>query len=125
MGVPSREPRAAGEEDGFLGDVKYVRTGDEEDGFPDSYAVIHGDWKLIWNVEVRDDRPELELFNHRDDPINLNNVASEHPDLVAGLHGEIETWLARAEAERVSDDALAEDLSPQELEQLRALGYVN
>ncbi len=99
--------------------------GELVEGAPDAYTVIRDGWKLIWNVELRDDRPELELFEHRTDPLNLNDVASDHGTLVAELRGEIETWLERVEAEKVSDETLSEDLSPQELEQLRALGYVD
>ena len=44
---------------------------EETEGTPDAYAVIADGWKLIWNEVVRDDRPELELFDHVNDPLNL------------------------------------------------------
>ena len=98
---------------------------DEEDATPDAYAVVHDGWKLIWNAVNHDDRPELELFDHRADPLNLVNLADEHPDKVAELKKLLDGWKAEAEAARVSDEGLEEDLSPQEIEELRALGYLN
>lgn len=99
--------------------------GEADEGSPDAYAVIHEGWKLIWNVEVRDERPEFELFDHAADPLDLENLAEAHPDRVASLRKLIEEWREEAESARVSDEGLAESLSPEELEQLRALGYVN
>jgi arylsulfatase A-like enzyme len=99
--------------------------GEADEGSPDAYAVIHDGWKLIWNVERRDERPEFELFDHANDPLNLSNVAEVHPDRVAQLHKLIEDWRKDAEASRMSDEGLEESLSPEDLEQLRALGYVN
>jgi arylsulfatase A-like enzyme len=118
-------PEELGWYDGPVFSERLQIPGESIEGSPDAYTVILDGWKLIWNYELRDDRPEFELFEHREDPLNLKNVADDHGTLVAELHGEIETWLERAEAERVSDGTLSEDLDPQELEQLRALGYVN
>jgi arylsulfatase A-like enzyme len=98
---------------------------EDDEWAPDAYAVVHDGWKLVWNVTRRDERPEHELFDHREDPLNLVNVAEEHPEKVAELQTLIEGWRAEAEAARVSDEGLAEDLSPEELQQLKALGYVN
>ncbi|MDX1645328.1 MAG: sulfatase-like hydrolase/transferase, partial [Thermoanaerobaculia bacterium] len=98
---------------------------DEEDGSPHAYAVVHDGWKLIWNVVVHDDRPEFELFDHEADPLNLENLADAHPDRVADLKRLIEGWRAEAEAARVSDEGLEEELTPAEIEELRALGYLN
>ena len=48
-----------------------------------------------------------------------------HPGRVADLRGEIESWRTMAEAAKVSADGEEGDVSPEELEQLRALGYAN
>jgi arylsulfatase A-like enzyme len=95
------------------------------EGTADSFAIIAEGWKLIWNVVVRDDRPELELFDHRQDPLNRINLAEEHPEVVADLRLELEEWRKMTEAARVSHDGEGTDVSPEELEQLRALGYAN
>jgi arylsulfatase A-like enzyme len=94
------------------------------EGSADSYAVVRDGWKLIWNVVVRDERPEIELFDHRNDPLNLDNVAAEHQEVVAELRPLLENWRKSAEAARVSDAGL-DEMDPEELERLRALGYVN
>ena len=99
--------------------------GEETEGTADSFAAIADGWKLIWNVVVRDDRPEFELYDHAADPLNLVNLAGDHPERVAELRGEIERWRTTAEAARVSADGDHADVSPEELEQLRALGYAN
>ncbi|MEX1310034.1 MAG: sulfatase, partial [Candidatus Sulfomarinibacteraceae bacterium] len=57
--------------------------GEETEGTADSFAAIADGWKLIWNVVVRDDRPEFELFDHAADPLNLVNLADDHPERVA------------------------------------------
>ncbi|MEM9406669.1 MAG: sulfatase [Acidobacteriota bacterium] len=94
-------------------------------GSPDAFAVVHGGWKLIWNVVVRDDRPQFELFDHESDPLDLHNVAVEHPERVAALRRQLESWRAMTGAAKVSDEGLEAELDPEEMERLRALGYIN
>ena len=94
-------------------------------GTADSLAIFAEGWKLIWNVVVRDDRPELELFDHRNDPLNRVNLAEQHPDVVADLRLQLEEWRKMTEAEKVTPDGEGADVSAEELEQLRALGYAN
>ena len=96
---------------------------EETEGTPDAYAVIADGWKLIWNEVVRDDRPELELFDHVNDPLNLVNLANKHPDVVADLRLELDRWREMTAAEKVETED--KELSDEELEQLRALGYVD
>lgn len=95
------------------------------EGTADSFAIFADGWKLIWNVVVRDDRPELELFDHRNDPLNHVNLADKHPDVVADLRLQLEEWRQMTEAAKVTPDGDGADVSPEELEQLRALGYAN
>ncbi len=99
--------------------------GEETEGTADSFVAVADGWKLIWNVVVRDDRPEFELFDHGNDPLDLVNLADDHHEVVADLRGEIERWRAMAEAAKVTTDGDGGDVSPEELEQLRALGYAN
>jgi hypothetical protein len=52
-------------------------------------------------------------------------VAAQHPDVVARLARELQAWRRMAEAARLTpDSALAATVSAEELERLRALGYV-
>ena len=95
------------------------------EGTADSFAIFADGWKLIWNVVVRDDRPELELFDHRTDPLDLVNIAGQNPEVVADLRLQLEEWRKMTEAAKVTPDGEGADVSPEELEQLRALGYAN
>lgn len=91
----------------------------------EAFAVVDGDWKLIWNTHSSDDRPEYELYDHRQDPINMNNVAADHPEVVARLADYLKNWHQAALAAKLDAEAAAEEMSEQELEKLRALGYIN
>lgn len=91
----------------------------------ESVAIVAGGWKLIHNVRRPAGAPEFELFDHRRDPLDARNVAAEHPDVVARLTREEVAWRARATSERLRPDSDTQRaLSPEELERLRALGYV-
>ncbi|MCJ7755480.1 MAG: hypothetical protein MUP13_13025, partial [Thermoanaerobaculales bacterium] len=72
-----------------------------------------------------DDRPELELFDHVNDPLNLVNLAGDNPEVVADLRLQLEQWREMVEAQKVKPDGEGADISPEELAQLRALGYAN
>jgi len=66
------------------------------------------------------------LYDHEADPLNLNDVASEHPDIVERLAAELATWREYALANRPPPDTEAvEGLSEEEIARLRSLGYIN
>ena len=91
----------------------------------ESVAVLAGEWKLIHNLRRPVGAPEFELFDHRRDPLDAHDVAAEHSDVVARLAREEVAWRARATAARLRPDGDAQRaLRPEELERLRALGYV-
>jgi arylsulfatase len=91
----------------------------------DAFSIIEGEWKLVRNVERPEDVPEFELYNHRTDPLDQKNVASENPEVVERLAQQLEAWHKWAlERKLPSDDESAEGLSSDELERLRSLGYV-
>lgn len=91
----------------------------------DSYAIIVDGWKLIHNVRYTGDYPGFELYRHDEDPLNLENVASEHPDVVERLASQLADWHEFVTAARLPDDDEAADhMSPAELERLRSLGYI-
>ena len=91
----------------------------------DSLAIVADGWKLVHNLRKPEEMPEFELFDHRNDPLNLSNVAEANPDVVESLAARLDAWHKMAEAAREEIGAEAEDLSPEELDRLRSLGYVN
>lgn len=89
------------------------------------YAVTTDEWKLIHNVHRRPHMPEFELFEVKQDPLNQNNVAEEHPEVVKELAAEIDRWRDNAESAMLPSDAEAMDaMDADELEKLRNLGYI-
>lgn len=81
---------------------------------PMRQGVIAGEWKLILGG------PEDELFNLVRDPLELDNLYDEQPENVKRLAELIETW------DRTTEKADAEEasLTPEDVEALRSLGYV-
>ena len=58
------------------------------------------EWKLILALEPDFHwKPPVELYNLVQDPLENNNLAESHPDVVALLKGRMETWIAKREAE--------------------------
>lgn len=95
---------------------------DEDDRFEQISLVFDG-WRLVKNFQFREGHREIELYDHVQDPLNLVDVADEHPDVVSELLPELDRWYQRATLAKVEPDSAA-DMSPEELERLRALGYV-
>ncbi len=91
----------------------------------ESYAVTDDAWKLIHNRVRPEGAPEFELFDARDDPLDMTNLADSRPDIVERLAREIERWQRVAETERLPDDAEStEGLTQEQLERLRSLEYI-
>jgi arylsulfatase A-like enzyme len=90
----------------------------------ESYSVVLDGWKLIHNANRTAGMPEFELFNRADDPFDSKNVAAEHPDIVERLKGELDNWHKMVDAAKLPETVSEENLSPQELERLRSLGYI-
>ena len=84
--------------------------------------VLDG-WKLVKNLNVPEGRSELELYSHVDDPLNLDDIAADHPDIVERLAAEIDTWQEWALAQKVEAES-TDSIPPEELAKLRALGYI-
>jgi len=69
--------------------------------------------------------PEFELFDHRKDPLDSTDIAAAHPDVVQRLNHELDAWRRMAEGARLPPDSKSrEGLGREELERLRALGYI-
>jgi arylsulfatase A-like enzyme len=98
------------------------------DDFPSNgemYAIMDGDWKLIQNVKRPADKPEFELFDFYKDPLDQKDVAGQHPDVVARLARALDGFRKTAAAARLKPDSEStKGMSKEQLEQLRALGYV-
>lgn len=91
----------------------------------DQYAVVMDGWKLVQNVAPPDGMPEWELYNHVEDPINHNDVAADHPDVVERLQEALAGRIRYAEARKLpTDEEAAEGMSPEDIQRLRSLGYI-
>jgi arylsulfatase A-like enzyme len=93
------------------------------------FTVRTSRWRLVWNPDraVPDDPPagpyvipELELFDVLADPLELIDVAEDHPEVVERLLAEIEAW-------RLRSDVCGEEpvpLAPERREALEHTGYI-
>lgn len=90
-----------------------------------SLAITQDGWKLIHNHTRRQGTPEFELYHQDADPLNLTDLAAQHPERVAEMKAVLDAWQEKALAARLVADSEAErSMSQQELERLRSLGYV-
>jgi arylsulfatase A-like enzyme len=80
-------------------------------------------WKLIYDI----DSGESMLFRLDDDPRELNDLSAEEPDRVARLTRAMTEALAAAIASRegLAVEEGNVELAAEQVEQLRALGYVD
>jgi hypothetical protein len=91
----------------------------------ESVAVVFQGYKLIHNTKRPAGRPEFELYDHRHDRLDHDDVAALHPEIVERLKRQLDGWRKAVAAARVKPDTEAgQTLSKEELERLRALGYV-
>ncbi len=87
-------------------------------------ALRSGPWKAIWNQDLG----TLELFNIQADPGERSDVATDHPDLTARLSEVAKRrWneLRAVAARSTEEGAGLQGISPQELQSLKVLGYVD
>jgi arylsulfatase A-like enzyme len=98
-----------------LGPIPEVQTG---------FAMVKDRWKVVQLVPPRPGRAELELYDHRADPLNRRDLAAAHPEVARAMAAELTRWRRWAEARRVPGDDAA-TLDAAELERLRSLGYIN
>jgi hypothetical protein len=86
---------------------------------------VSGPWKLVRNVVRAPGKPEVELYDFAKDPFDRQDVSGQHPDVVRELSAELDAWKRQAVAQRVKPDSeAARTLNADELERLRALGYI-
>ena len=90
----------------------------------EAVSIVLDGWKLIHNTKSSSGKPEFELFQHTKDPLDLTNVADEHPDVVEKLLAELQTWRDLTQAGKLPPADSTEGLSDDELRRLRSLGYI-
>jgi arylsulfatase A-like enzyme len=81
-----------------------------------SFGVRMPPWKYIESPEIG----LIELYNLDADPLETENLAERRQDLVVGFAADLQTWMEETEYREVEPEAL----SPEFLEALRALGYL-
>lgn len=91
-------------------------------------SVTTRDWHFVWNVRSKEHR----LYDQRTDPRGLVDVAARHPDVVEGFRALIERYQAEHErsfevskALQQNGDESPAEMSPEIVDQLRALGYLD
>jgi choline-sulfatase len=88
-------------------------------------SLISDGWKLIrLDRSVPSPGTRYELYDHVKDPLNFDNVADDHPEIVDRLAEQIEAWRKFAIAAKLDDAKATEEMDSEELERLRSLGYV-
>ena len=91
-------------------------------GTPGATSFISGKWKLIRVDDQAGTR--FELYNHREDPLNLRDLSAEQADIIARLAEQLDRFQESAAAVRLDVAAPAEQMDSDQLERLRSLGYV-
>jgi len=114
----------------------------QEAGLPESFQVLDSDdqlrlikriatalelggWKLVERRARPADLPTLELYETASDPLDGTDVAAANPEKVRELAAALAAWrteTARTKLEIVAPSDAA--TTPEELERLRSLGYV-
>lgn len=87
-----------------------------------AHGVVDGRFKLIRNLRHpnRRERPIVELFDVLADPGEQRNVADQHPEVAERLRDLVERWTV---ASLGLAAPIADDIDPETLAQLEALGY--
>ncbi len=104
--------------------AKTLQAGGPPPRDTESHGIVHDGWKLVHHSIRSDGGPEFELYNHRDDPLDLRDVAGEHPEIVERLKERLDDWRKMVAAAQLPESMSSENLSPEELKRLRSLGYI-
>jgi arylsulfatase A-like enzyme len=92
------------------------------------YGLRADGWRLILNPEGRPPGApggaypieKIELYDLGEDPREQRNVSKDHPEIVESFTAEIDGWRER----ELRADVPSQEIAPETLEELRALGYV-
>jgi len=100
---------------------------DRGKGVPFRYALYMGAWKFF-RIESSDGKVRSELYDLASDPYELDDLASENPEKVRAMSLALETMLANLENRgknlRNGREPATRAETPEILEELKALGYV-
>ena len=104
---------------------KQPNGGHDDRAATEIYAIVDSRFKLIRNVVADAGRAEFELFDVQADPFDQRNLATSNPGEVARLTRVLDAWQRAARAARLRPDGeAAKDMTAEQLEHLRSLGYV-
>src|SRR5262245_52185467 len=88
-------------------------------------AITSGGYKLIHNRKRKPGLPEYALYHVAVDPREQTDLAARHPDIVARLARVLDAWHKSALQARLKPDSdAAATMTPDQIERLRALGYI-
>jgi len=90
----------------------------------ETFAVVEDGWKLVHNTLRPRGGPEHELYDTRTDPFDQHDLAAQHPEIVARLSQRLAAWHTKSVNARKPPEAATTNLSPEEVERLRSLGYL-
>ncbi len=81
-------------------------------------TVVDNRYRLTLNLESG----AVQLFDHREDPMEAFDLASQHPQTVQALRSTLRDWIVRYEGKDSSQRSVRR--AREVREQLRALGYL-
>ncbi len=88
-------------------------------------AVREGDFRLVWSEEGEGARRATELFDVRNDPRETADLGADAGGRRAALERSFEAGMERARRDaKAYDRGGPAELNPAEVEELRALGYL-
>jgi arylsulfatase A-like enzyme len=86
-----------------------------------SYAVIDWPWKLIV-TNAQDTTAQRELYDLSQDPMEVENLISQHPEIVSKLEAKLIAWMENVSLGQFASEEIEIDAGT--LERLRSLGYI-
>jgi arylsulfatase A-like enzyme len=91
-----------------------------------TFAWLDPQWKLIYRDEAkRAGLNQVELYDRKADPVDRNNVAAKHPQVVERLMPEVRKWIeGQQQVSKLLGPGGESTLDAQTIERLRSLGYI-
>ena len=102
----------------YFGEVKPIRGEKAADNIS---AVIKENYKLIKNTFQ--DSVNYELYDLAVDPAEKNNITEEELEIVTEMTAIMDSLYNYCQANAVMPEETGKELTPEQMEQLRALGY--